>query len=487
MVNCTKVGLCIFSIILLCAQLSCSNGQKNNTSSQRSRDAGDYDPSGGNNGNTGGATSLCELYCASGCCDKDNNDECISPPTAYRCGILASECITCPDDAICGDDGQCHSNSTQCGEGTAQPCTDGCCNGDECVTTFTKEKCGIGGQPCRECIEGQCIGGTCSGCAPQCDGKCPGESDECGGECTTENATCSGCCTAEGKCVAGSLAEACGKGGIACENCTENTSGNTICYNQVCGPPCNGCWKEGQCLDGNKQDACGSNGEPCDDCGTSKVCSGNKCVETSGCPGCYDNGDCVVGTLTNACGKGGGNCINCKQNTNGMTVCYNQQCVTPCDGCFDKTGTCQPGTDLMNCGTFASTGQLECIQCAGDQVCTSEKKCDSPPCNKCIDPVSKQCVEGNTITACGQGVNVQCKACDKDTQICNLSNKTCTDRKDCPGCWLSGLCKTTITPSACGKGGEYCRDCTQIFGTTASCDTSTSTGKCCNSDKSICR
>jgi hypothetical protein len=89
---------------------------------------------------------------------------------------------------------------------------------------------------------------------------------------------CAGCCQ-DGQCLAGTDADACGRGGAACEAC----QGDAMCASGRCsvgcGPgSCNGCCDEvGRCLTGAVVDACGSGGAACDVCSGDAACSEGQC------------------------------------------------------------------------------------------------------------------------------------------------------------------------------------------------------------------
>jgi len=90
--------------------------------------------------------------------------------------------------------------------------------------------------------------------------------------------TCSGCCDPNGDCVAGTSADACGSGGIACGTCgatEECTAG--LCLE--CGPTtCAGCCAAGRCQPGTTQAVCGSQGSVCQACPAASTCSGGSCL-----------------------------------------------------------------------------------------------------------------------------------------------------------------------------------------------------------------
>jgi hypothetical protein len=92
--------------------------------------------------------------------------------------------------------------------------------------------------------------------------------------------TCKSGCCAMGVCVEGKQPSQCGKGGLACVDCTPLSMG---CANQGCAvvtkcENCDGCCQAGTCNPNGKtqDDSCGANGALCVDCtGSSRTCNGN--------------------------------------------------------------------------------------------------------------------------------------------------------------------------------------------------------------------
>src|SRR5207249_5475485 len=131
----------------------------------------------------------------------------------------------------------------------------------------------------------RCIGGACK-CDPQ---SCP-----------------NGCCDQSGNCVAGGASNNafCGKGGLACIDCT--ASGKT-CINGACTgcTPANcpsGCCSGDSCLAGTSDLACGSNADACVQCPGGQRCDQGACIcDGQSCPnGCCDaNGNCQANGATN--------------------------------------------------------------------------------------------------------------------------------------------------------------------------------------------
>jgi lectin-like protein len=156
--------------------------------------------------------------CAAGC------------PSGTYC--IDTECIDCADDRHCG------TNCIDCTE----LLTDHACIAGEC-----------GCESEVDCAAGEeCVGGSCSGCTPDCMGKCGGASDSCNGTC--DDACSAGLWCDNQACVVCDSDEHCGAG---CSDCTAQAS-NQVCVNTSCG-----------CVDIN-------------DCAANEECQGNSCVGLCG-------------------------------------------------------------------------------------------------------------------------------------------------------------------------------------------------------------
>ncbi|HQB44935.1 MAG TPA: hypothetical protein PLV85_15080, partial [Polyangiaceae bacterium] len=204
-------------------------------------------------------------------------------------------------------------------------CT-GCCNAaDQCITTPSASFCGRHGAYCVSCGPGQsCSLGTCVDdvCSPS---------------------NCAGCCQ-NGQCVSGDLESACGTGGIECSICKANEScvtgacvASSVCDANNCG---NGCCIKGVCMPGRTGEACGKGGIQCEQCSEAQQCEDQVCRATvcdaDSCKnGCCYQGKCMAGTSAGACGTGG---VPCKKCSDGEQ-CPKGSCVTvtcdasTCSGC----------------------------------------------------------------------------------------------------------------------------------------------------------
>lgn len=197
----------------------------------------------------------------------------------------------------------------------------GCCDATgHCHEGHDDAFCGGGAFSCKPCKAGfHCqTSGTPVCIAEFLDG---GPTTQCNfSNCPT------GCCgrldgiSQDIYCLQGDNAYACGVGGQACADCSEN---GVDCINQVCaGSVCggghcmNGCCLGSECLPGSDLHFCGGGAQKCIDCaGLGDTCQQQQCkpplCNANTCGGCCVGDLCVVGTQDNACGKGGATCVDC--------------------------------------------------------------------------------------------------------------------------------------------------------------------------------
>lgn len=289
-----------------------------------------------------------------------------------------------------------------------------------------------------------------------------------GGPNTCNAATCpTGCCDSAGKCRSGAELEACGGGGLACTNCTDQ--GFTACDSTAhqCKkdvPMCdvtscpNGCCgtSGGQptCFAGTGNNACGFAGQMCATCGMNETCDAqtHSCVmqgcNAQTCKGCCFGNQCQAGNMDTACGVGGVQCANC---TGMMQFCNGGKCdVQPpkCGPNNCQNGCCAGDTCIqMPTDKQCGTGGLACSDCtAMMQVCSSGK-CAVPPCSSqnCTG-----CCSGNTCNAgfannsCGSG-GANCVNCQAMNSTCNglVMPRVCNSQQmTCPAPY--GMCPNNV-------------------------------------------
>ena len=285
-----------------------------------------------------------------GCCA---GNSCLPGTAPTECGVQGLPCDDCTKNGMtCNSFGQC-TTATSC---NAQNCGKGCCDGNVCVGGTSSNACGFGGQPCQNC---QSFGETCQG--QTCQG---------GTQCNAQNCGF-GCC--EGNtCVPGTSSNACGFGGQPCQNCQgfgESCQGQVCTFMGTCNAQTcpGGCCLGGACIPGTLDNACGFGGQACQNCQSfGEVCQGQICEPAGGCNanncfGCCQGNVCVPGTLDTQCGFDGGQCANCT--LHGET-CQGQQCLSACNpnncqGCCDTNQMCQPGFLDNECGGFGQS----CVNC----------------------------------------------------------------------------------------------------------------------------
>ena len=191
------------------------------------------------------------LTCPNGCCQ---DDQCQNGTATAACGKGGAHCTACSSTQACT------SQSCTCGAATCK----GCCDGATCRTGTTAAACGSGGYACKKCgaTEG-CVGGSCKS----------------GGSCSA--ASCLGCC--EGTiCKGGTTKDSCGQSGQSCQTCgATETCVMGICNDpQSCGPSScpMGCCQASKCLEGTSASSCGKGGGLCTSCTYPKTCQSGGCA-----------------------------------------------------------------------------------------------------------------------------------------------------------------------------------------------------------------
>jgi hypothetical protein len=300
--------------------------------------------------------------------------------------------------------------------------------------------------------------------------------------------TCpNGCCDATGVCRTGRDVRACGSVGGRCSDCVAN--GFNVCTSaRVCGrdePSCSsrtclGCCSldDGRlrCLSGTEPAACGRGGEACTDCseqgracdGSSRSCGSTTC-DASNCDGCCVGDKCLPGTTTSACGAKGARCDACGAGQHCSAVgggggrCEGTTACGPdnCGGCCNAAGQCVTGTDTTACGANGA----KCDSCGLNEVCAPNGTCQAQPtcgpsnCPGCC--VGNQCVISTTPIACGTKGQV-CKTCGPN-EICDPTGKCVSgsvcNPATCGGCCVGDICAVGTQQTACGTNGTACLNC----------------------------
>jgi hypothetical protein len=437
--------------------------------------------------------------CPQGCCDGAGH--CQPGTTTTACGELGEACQNCPAQgfSLCeATHHACGNPVGQCGPGD---CPTGCCEGTSqgniCFAGTDPNACGTGGQGCQQCAS---VGLVCTGqqCAkPTCG---PGN--------------CAGCCFGD-QCVGGGDSTACGRNGQQCSNClgqgetcatSPGAPGGVCVPPPSCGPGCQGCCDvNGVCESGTLPNACGAHGTACQNCSSfGEPCVNQQCGFNQGCgpwncQGCCDSsGTCQQGIFDNQCGQVGQACFNCEQQGE---KCENQQCVPPtqaCNaqtcgfGCCDQFGFCQPGFSNNACGGFGGF----CTDCSAFGGSCFNQQCfvgpDGGGCNPgtcpngCCD-FAGNCQPGFAPFACGtfgqtcqnclqfgeQCLNQQCFFIPPDSGIdAAICSQTCAGCCDSAGNCLGGF-----LDKQCGSFGSTCEDCTALS-PASTCDTALNQRMC---------
>ena len=402
--------------------------------------------------------TVCDAQTCSGCC---LGNSCFAGTDPNECGAGGDTCQACQTEGLVCTAGHC-TQPPACGPGNCS----GCCFGDQCIAGTDQTACGAGGQQCQNCTgQGEkCVpsggGGICEGmvgCGPS---------------------NCPGCCSGN-ICLSGNSSTSCGLSGSACTDCAsfgESCNGAGQCVlNQNCGPQnCSfGCCEGDICTPGNLSQACGVGGMQCNDCQQfGEACVGQQCNVTppcgpGTCAGCCDfQGICEPGTFDTECGQGGQTCEICT--TVGET-CQAQTCVpgpgcnaANCPGCCDAKGVCNPGNSSFACGF---EGEV-CADCAEfGESCQNQKcysACNPSNCGGCCDS-SGICQPGGSSDACGFGGGT-CEDCLSFGETCqNEQCLTACNPQNCQGCCdANSVCQPGFLDTQCGGFGGACADCATL-------------------------
>ncbi len=149
--------------------------------------------------------------------------------------------------------------------------------------------------------------------------------------------------------------------------------------------------------------------------------------------------------------------------------------ATSCpSGCCDPSGVCLPGAALSACGA-AGEACVDC-QAQGFQLCNAMlhacgddvgPQCDNTNCSGCC--FGTQCLAGSDPTACGRR-GAACGNCTSSGQVCVPNSQAggscqtpaaCDPQSCASGCCDVRGCRRGMSDNACGGGGGQCQDCTQ--------------------------
>ncbi|CAN5352290.1 hypothetical protein BH09MYX1_BH09MYX1_10400 [soil metagenome] len=399
--------------------------------------------------------------CPSGCCDASG--QCRVGGDFSACGSAGGKCEDCGASGFdfCDPDlRQCAKDLPGC---DALSCPSGCCfnlNGQGvCVSGSSSAACGSGGQQCADCAQ---AGSVCDTTVKKC------AAPKCGPQ------NCKGCCAGD-TCLGGSAGNACGKGGLVCNDCTSKSQTCNQTTGACDGPPptCNaqtcpsGCCQGNNCIPSSNT-TCGTAGKLCQNCTlTNGTCSSGTCVVTPTCTpqncasGCCQAGTCFAGFTNNRCGSSGNNCTDCTQQASvcntGVTprVCNNQQ--TTCPAAFPScagnvTTSVLPVTKNLCTSQDLADAQSACAGGAGTFACDqffSTILSIKPQCGACLKPFDYTFFEATGIYNCvAAAVTTQCNH--------NTGCATSCQDTSCVQCPANSVdsCRTSVR-----QGGQ----CQQYF------------------------
>jgi hypothetical protein len=243
---------------------------------------------------------------------------------------------------------------------------------------------------------------------------------------------------------------------------------------------------------GTQNGACGRNGLACDDCNAGgQICQGRQCRDKCGpanCLGCCNAGNtCVPGFANANCGSGGAACVNCNalgSSCDGLVtprVCASQQ-----DTCPAKVGACDPALTTPvtadTQGVCTDVGDLDALEaaCAGGpdtatcQAAFTVLQATNSACALCMQPFDRPFNPPDAIFLCAApGVSPACRhttACASDCldTTCNQCDpasfdQCINDAESNGGQCRSGL-EQSLTCLAAGNGAQLALCNPQTYG-----------------------
>ena len=467
--------------------------------------------------------------CPLGCCDANRACQMGSPTF---CGTGGRACSLCPSGTECLYNDLCACTASSCPTGCCaappRPAPSGAGDGapelaSVCRTPPSDVACGTGGATCADCAGqgGRCVAGQCT-TPPPC--------------------TCStGCCDPTGQCQPGASNVQCGVARSYCVDCTAYdadlqcvmqqcatvTGDAGVCNGQTCGSGC--CDESGQCLQGLTATAYGNFGAACQVCLPDGVCASQRCLSAEGVPlcdanncrgGCCDAaGGCHDPNDDTACGGAGTRCVDCTQL--GDRCGWGGFCVLPdsgaaialppppnvlppsCPGCWDRSGTCQPGLTDTQCGEGGWCADCTALQpaqtcdlaapvrsCTGPQCPAAYRGCPAPLMGPA--PVQQKVCSAsdlmNAASACAGGpMTSPCAAFVQFEQQSNDPCAGCLQPFELDFADQTGVltCVAPYVDAACNHESACVEDCleTACYGcadaaTTDQCKTAAQTGAC---------
>jgi hypothetical protein len=227
----------------------------------------------------------CQCTAAScpGCC---SGTACETGTSTAACGSGGAACLACTGSQAC-QNGTCASGSTcgTCSALTSNGCTDAgicTCDGGPACDAIAAQWCSGGVCTCHPaaCGGGCCLGAICEDggfpncgtqgascivCDPARSNGCLGGSCACGGGAACAPALGSDTCN-NGVCMCG--------GSAACANGLTCDAGTCACTPESC----SGCCKNNVCQPGTSKNACGVGGVTCEQCTAQLKCDAGVCA-----------------------------------------------------------------------------------------------------------------------------------------------------------------------------------------------------------------
>lgn len=381
-------------------------------------------------------------------------------------------------------------SATACGPTNCQ----GCCNGDLCVANPSETACGLEGNACDVCVNGQtCQAGKCafggagggSGGGSAAGGGSGGGTGG-GAACVPE--TDAALCTRTGRVCGGAyVPDNCGVS-RSVMNCGSCTAPQTCQPSGVCAcveTDAEFCVRAGkQCGPANGTDTCGvpRTVPNCGACTAPKTCDGAQqctCAPETDAQFCTRSGKaCGAVTANDNCGtpRTVASCGTCA----GTNVCTAGTCACPetnSQFCQRLGATCGPLSGMDSCGNPKSVGS--CGLCTAPQTCGGAGAMNQCGCAPQTDAAfctaqAKNCGMVTATDNCAVARTVDCGTCTApltcgggtSTNVCG-----CTTESNTAFCARLGKnCGTVTAPDNCGAsrttscGSTFCTNPLQTCG-----------------------
>lgn len=367
--------------------------------------------------------------------------------TNDACDESADQCVSAPDDSVCGDGAYCNGVETcdptgGCQAGTPVDCADGvACTSDVCDEAL--DQC-VQTSDDAACSDGAYCNGV-ETCDPINDCQ-PGTPVACGDGVSCTDDTCD---EASDQCVNTPNDSACSDGAFC--NGTETCDPTTGCQPGTA-PNCDdgvSCTDD-TCDEGSDQCVSSPDDSVCSDgafCNGTEICDATSDCQAGTAPDCDDGVSCT----NDSCDEGIDQCVS----TPDDAVCDDGAYCNGVEMC-DATNDCQAGA-AVDCGDAVSCtvdtcdeASDQCVNAPDDSVCNDGAFCNGAetcdPTNDCQVAPPPNCDDGVacTVDSCDEGADVCANApddvvCD-DGAICTLDV-----------CDPTLGCQNPVDAAACGN------------------------------------